>query len=213
MACCSQNMPEYTHAAQRAHMEKRSDPTKLCWLTGSLGLIAAFLWGFAEGTLFFIIPDVLLTLTALFSFRSAVLQLFAAVSGALLAGCILFCWAGQDYPKAYETVMSVPYVNETMKATVHNHFDAHTTTGSLLRGSFSGIPYKLYAIEAPSRVDFLSFLLATLPARSARFLCSVLFFGAVGYWQRGRIRKNPLLAFAGHGIFWIIFYAIYWSSL
>jgi hypothetical protein len=41
---------------------------------------------------------------------------------------------------------------------------------SVLFGSVSGLPYKLYAVEAPEFTSQAEFLLATPPARAVRFL-------------------------------------------
>jgi len=206
-------MPEHAHILQTNSTRKESNSRWIALLLGHLGLGAAFFWGFAEGTLFFIIPDVLLTLTALFSLKKALLQVVATTSGALLAGLVMFSWSSRDYHGASKAVMSVPYVSESMKTVVHQHFDEYSTIESLLRGSFSGIPYKLYAIEAPSYTGLSSLILATVPARSARFLCVVMLSAAIGHWLRTHIRKNPMPTLAGHGIFWVILYAAYWSSV
>lgn len=189
-----------------------ASPKWVTVLLGLGGLIAAFTWGFAEGTLFFIVPDILLTLTALFSIKKALLQTSLAVCGALLAGLLLFTWANRDYAQAYETVMSVPFVDETMADVVREDLKTHGAVG-LLRGPFSGIPYKLYAVEAASRVDLAPFLLATIPARFERLLSGILLFSAIGYWQRKRIITNPKLALIGHAIYWIVLYAIYWGAI
>jgi len=39
------------------------------WMLGWPGIALAFVWGLAEGTLFFVVPDVLLSLAALFGPR------------------------------------------------------------------------------------------------------------------------------------------------
>jgi len=49
--------------------------------------LAAFLWGLAEATCFFIVPDVLLSFIALRRLRTALLCCGLALAGALLAGC------------------------------------------------------------------------------------------------------------------------------
>jgi len=57
-------------------------------------LWAGFAWGFAEATLFFIVPDLLLTFIALYSFRRSVKVLAFILLGALVGGTLMFC-AGQ----------------------------------------------------------------------------------------------------------------------
>jgi len=53
--------------------------------------LAAFLWGFAEATLFFIVPDVLLTLLAVrFGWRRAIMPLLFCLSGAVVGGAVFF---------------------------------------------------------------------------------------------------------------------------
>ena len=49
--------------------------------------VAVAVWGFAEATLFFIVPDVLLSYVALKNLRAALLTCFIATGGAL-AQCI-----------------------------------------------------------------------------------------------------------------------------
>jgi len=184
----------------------------ISWLLGASGLALAFTWGLAEGTLFFLVPDLVLTLTALFSFKIALRQTGAAVIGAMIAGALMFSWSSVDYAQSSDVVMSVPFVNESMTDTVRADLDADGALG-LLKGPFSGIPYKVYAIEAPGRVGLLPFLIATIPARLERLFSGVLLFAAIGYWQRRRIQTKPHLALIGYGLYWSVLYTWYWTSI
>src|SRR5436190_634460 len=62
-------------------------------LLGLTGIFAAVAWGFAEATLFFIVPDVLITLIALFSFKKSALAMLLATLGAVVGGALMFQWA------------------------------------------------------------------------------------------------------------------------
>lgn len=179
-------------------------------LTGWPGSVLAFSWGLAEGTLFFVVPDVLLTLTALFGFRAAVKQTLLAVVGALVAGLLLFVWAA-NAPAAARAVQAVPFVRPAMVEKVRADF---TEAGAfaLLRGPLSGIPYKLYAVEAPTFTSLPVFLLASVPARLERLATGLLLFGGVGWLLRRRIAAAPRLAVAGHAIYWLVIYGYYWST-
>ena len=181
-------------------------------LTGWPGSVLAFSWGLAEGTLFFVVPDVLLTLTALFGFRAAVRQTLLAVAGALVAGLILFGWAAHSPAAAARTVQAVPFVRPAMVEKVRAGY-AEAGALALLRGPLSGIPYKLYAVEAPACTSLPAFLLASGPARLERLAAGLLLFGAAGWLLRRRIDAAPRLAVAGHAIYWLAIYGYYWGAL
>lgn len=179
-------------------------------LLGTPGSIAAVAWGFAEGCFFFVVPDVLLCLTAMFSLRRAVLQTLATVAGALVAGSLLFAWASRDAPAARAAVLAVPFVEPAMAATVDADLDRHGA-GGLLLGPFSGIPYKLYAVSAPGRVALGPFLFATVPARLERLAGGVLLFAGVGWLLRRRGLAVGTWGIRFHAGYWLVIYALYWG--
>src|SRR5437879_12786497 len=77
-------------------------------------LWAGFVWGFAEATLFFIVPDVLLTFIALYSFRRSVKVLAFILLGALVGGTLMF-YTGQRSPEqAKSVVLRFPFVSPPM---------------------------------------------------------------------------------------------------
>jgi membrane protein YqaA with SNARE-associated domain len=77
-------------------------------------LWAGFAWGFAEATLFFIVPDVLLTLVVLFSFRRSARVLACILLGALAGGTIMFYLGAKDPAQARQVVLRVPFVSQAM---------------------------------------------------------------------------------------------------
>jgi membrane protein YqaA with SNARE-associated domain len=85
-------------------------------------LAIAFLWGLAEGTFFFIIPDVFLSLVAILDLRHSWKHVVCALLGATIGGAFLFNWAQQNPGAAHVAVVHVPFVRESMFAQVRDGF-------------------------------------------------------------------------------------------
>lgn len=179
---------------------------------GRPGLWLAFGWGLAEGTLFFVVPDVAITLAALFRPRRALLHLSAAVGGAVLAGALLFAWASADGASARAAVHAVPFVPASMFEQVKRSYEGDGVW-ALFQGPRYGIPYKVYAVLAPGRVPLGTFLLATVPARVARLLLSGVGFAIIGLILRKLKRDRHTVLVSVHLLLWTGFYAYYWSVI
>jgi membrane protein YqaA with SNARE-associated domain len=179
------------------------------WFLRSPGVALAFLWGFAEGTLFFILPDVPLSLAAMLRPRRALIHLAAIVAGALLAGVVMFSWASRG-PTARQAVSRVPLVTPAMFDRAESDY-RHDGIWAVSRGPLRGIPYKVYAVEAPQHFSLCSFLLTTIPARLWRLLLVWLGFAGAGVLLRklGRSSLAPLL----HLSCWILVYVVYWAKV
>ena len=66
---------------------------------------AAFAWGFAEATLFFVVPDVWLTLIAVRrGLRPALVACGWALAGALAGGLAMYAWGAFDTATAREAL-------------------------------------------------------------------------------------------------------------
>jgi hypothetical protein len=189
-------------------------PLWVDWLTRGPGIALAFFWGFAEGTLFFILPDVPLSLAAMFRPRRALLHLAAIVAGAVLAGAVMFSWSAQVWsahtPTARNAVAYVPLVTPAMFEHAESDY-RHFGIWAASWGPVRGIPYKVYAVEAPEHSSLWQFLLITIPARLWRLLVVWLGFAGSGMLLRkwGRASRAPAL----HAFFWIVVYAIYWATV
>lgn len=179
------------------------------WLTGWPGITLAFLWGFAEGTLFFILPDVHLSLAAMLRPRRALLHLAAIVAGALLAGAVMFSWAAHG-PTARHAVAHVPLVTPAMFDRAESDYRELGIWAASM-GPIRGIPYKVYAVEAPQHSTLHSFLMVTIPARIWRPVVVWLCFAGTGLLLRklGRASLAPAL----HAPFWTVVYIIYWARV
>jgi membrane protein YqaA with SNARE-associated domain len=176
------------------------------------GLAIAFFWGLAEGTFFFVIPDVFLSLVAVLDFRRTWKHVVCAVLGATLGGAILFQWGQQNPADAHAAMERVPFVRESMFARVNQGLRSDGLP-DLAVGSMSGIPYKLYALEAPRYFSATTFLLATPPARGLRFCIVWYIFGAAAVWLRRfrGLRTASLLKI--HAGVWFVVYAVYWGRI
>jgi hypothetical protein len=190
----------------------RSQPAWVGSLAGMPGLALAFLWGLAEGTFFFVVPDVPISLVALLKPRCAGRHILAAIVGSAIGGMLLFSWSARDPRGAREAVARVPFVTSGMFAEVHASYRTHGL-GALFLGPLSGTPYKIYAVEAPEFLGGAALLLATVPARGERFLVVWAAFGVAGaLLRRFRGRTAPQLALLD-GSFWVVLYAFYWSMI
>jgi membrane protein YqaA with SNARE-associated domain len=131
---------------------------------------AAFLWGLAEATLFFIVPDVLLSAVALRERARALRLCFWALGGAMAGGLGMYQWGRHDPIQVADALARVPAVNEAMIERVGADLDRLGSLATFL-GPLTGTPYKIYAALSPEAgVSLLAFLLVSIPARLIRFV-------------------------------------------
>jgi len=175
-------------------------------------LWAGFAWGFAEATLFFIVPDVLLTLIALFSFQRSARVLACILSGALAGGTIMFYLGAKDPSQARQVVGRVPFVSQAMFDKTQKSFQ-RDGIWALTKGPGNGIPYKVYCVQSGKYSGLLLFLLVSLLARLERFALFWLIAGAMGSLFRKNILRQPMVTVAVHACIWIAGYAWYWSKI
>lgn len=186
------------------------------WLNALLGMpgsILAFVWGFAEGTLFFVVPDVGFTLTTGLRPKRGLLQLALAVAGGLLAGNVMYSWAAANPRQAQSTVAAVPFVGERMLEDTYRRYEARGGW-AMLEGPLRGVPYKVYAVLAPARLSFAEFFLLSIPARAERMLISWIAVALIALFLR-RIDepRRWRIAVALHAVCWIALYTYYWGRI
>jgi hypothetical protein len=168
------------------------------------------LWGLAEATIFFLVPDIIITASALFSPRRSFAQMMAVLIGALLGGALLYTAADKYPDEARNLVLTVPFV----KLHTVDQAERQMQDGGLLAmclGSFSGVPYKTYAVNAPHHAPFEAFMAMSVPARLSRFLLSWGTASLLGIVFRRQIQVSPLAALFLLALCWIGFYTYYWS--
>jgi membrane protein YqaA with SNARE-associated domain len=172
-------------------------------------LAVAALWGFAEATLFFVVPDVWLTAVAVRrGARAALAAALCAAAGALVGGALMYAWGADDPAGAAAALDAVPAVSPAMLDRVRADLERDGAAAALLAGAFSGVPYKAYAALAPSAgVGPWPLLAATAPARLARFVPACLLAALLSGVLSGRLSaRGRTLVLAG---FWAAFYAYY----
>jgi membrane protein DedA with SNARE-associated domain len=172
---------------------------------------SAFAWGLAEATVFFIVPDVLLTLLACRSIRASLKAGCSALLGAILGGFIMYT-AGHAGPETSRIWLAhVPAIDHRLIQQVQSQLSEYGLY-AVLTGSTVGIPYKIYAVEWGARHgDVRAFLLVSVPARGIRFLFSSLIASGIARliapWTQ---RRAPTEMFIW-ALFWTGFYALYFS--
>ena len=176
-------------------------------LTLPLWIVAG--WSATEAAIFFIVADVPISWIAVRSgTRAAVLAALVAALASVAGTLAVLFWAGRDPAGAAATMAALPGIDPALISEAARRYAQGF--GAVLGGSFSGIPFKLFALEASKQGGMLLVLLAPL-LRLPRFLAIALFVGGVSHflerWIGVRQRLGLLL------ILWIAFYAWYFSVM
>lgn len=174
--------------------------------------IAAFIWGVAEGTLFFFVPDVLLSYIGLkrgvgAAARASVIAAF----GAALGGVIMYVWSLNNFELAYDAVLAVPAISAAMAERALAGMSENWFLATLL-GPLTSTPFKLYAILAPAAGAPLPlFALASIAARLPRFLLVSAGVSLIGRGL-GRWLSDRQLLWLLIGA-WLLFYAAFFTLM
>ncbi len=131
----------------------------------------AFAWGFAEATVFFVVPDAWTSAIALRRPARGQALTLTATAGAVLGGAAVHRWSARTGPaRSAGLAARVPAISPSMVARVDAQMRTHGFP-ALLIGPFTGTPYKLYARSAGVLDLPLGRLLVwTVPARLSRFV-------------------------------------------
>ena len=171
----------------------------------------ALLWGFAEASFFFIVPDVLLSWYALSSLRRALVACLFALAGALLGGALVWLWASNDPDTIRALLASIPAVNEAMMVDVRTQL-SDTGVFALFKGPLVGVPYKLYALEAADLgIGLATFLSVSIPARLIRFVAVTVLIGIIGQLLQRKFSLTHVRM--AHILCWSAFYTWYFSVM
>lgn len=168
--------------------------------------VVAFLWGWAEATWFFIAPDVLLTLLALRSPRTAFVACVWATVGAVAGGFMAYDYATLHPASSREVLVSIPGISDPMIGDAGARLDEHGDAAVFL----PGIPYKVYAVQAAwQHRPLAAFLLASIPARALRFVLATALASAIAAPLRRRVRERTLIHI--HLLVWTAIYTAYFA--
>ncbi|HLY92687.1 MAG TPA: hypothetical protein VKQ89_05465 [Candidatus Angelobacter sp.] len=175
-------------------------------------LWAGFLWGFAEATLFFVVPDVLLTFVALYSPGRSVKLIGMILVGGLAGGTLMFYLGAKNTERAEAVVLRVPFVSAGMFEKTHSGFE-RDGIWTLAKAPGNGIPYKVYCLQASRYAGWGKFIVVSTLARLERFALFWLVSVLIGLAFRQRIQRKPLIPALAHLSLWISGYAWYWSNV
>lgn len=170
-------------------------------------------WGFAEATLFFVVPDVLLTWLAGFRPRFAWRAVVACLAGALAGGTLMYLLAADAPDRTRALIAAVPAISEgfiaATGAALHADFGPE-----VLRAGFTGVPYKVLAVESGAQGQPLAaFLAVSVPARLSRWVLLVLLARGVARLVRARIPQADRVLWALWAIGWGVVYAVYFTVM
>lgn len=138
-----------------------------------LANLIAFLWGFAEATLFFIVPDVALSIIALKGSDVGLVASLYALAGALTGGAVMFYWGKADIEKVTRILHRIPAIPAKDIQKVRDSLQ-RSGVSAIFFGPLFGIPYKIYASYAHLITTVFIFLLISIPARGVRFVLTAL---------------------------------------
>jgi membrane protein YqaA with SNARE-associated domain len=175
-------------------------------------LWAGCLWGFAEATLFFVVPDVLLTLVALYSPRRTPRLVAFILLGSLAGGTLMFYLGARNPQQAEATVLRVPFISPAMFDKTHRGFE-RDGIWTLAGAPGNGIPYKVYCVQASRYAGWGAFLAMSALARLERFAPFWVVGVGLGVIFRVRIRRRPVVAAVIHAVLWILGYTWYWNRI
>ena len=175
-------------------------------------MLGALAWGFGEATLFFIVPDVYLTVVAMRRPLATALKATVWVTaGALVGGTAMYLWGAYDQGQALAVLDRVPAISAAMLDEVGQEI-GESGAVAVLFGPPQGQPYKIYAVQAGAAgMSFAAFLAISVPARIIRFVLAVLLTALVARWLRPR--TTPRFQLGVLAVFWTVNYAIYFTFM
>jgi membrane protein YqaA with SNARE-associated domain len=175
--------------------------------------LAAFLWGVAEATLFFFVPDVILSYIGVRQGpRAAAKASLIAAIGAATGGVIMYLWSQADPAAARAAVEVVPAISAEMIARAQVAMSGDWF-GATLFGPLTSTPYKVYAILAPSSgVPVWAFALASIIARLPRFLGVGIGVALIAaYLRRRKLPERTILGILAGC--WVVFYLVFFALM
>lgn len=173
-------------------------------------LAIAGLWGFAEATVFFIVPDVWISFVAMRrGWKAGLLAACLACIGALIGGGVMYLWGSHDADAARHLLDMIPAISPAMIWMTGYEFE-HGGLTSMIAGAFTGVPFKIYAVEAGTIGTGLgAFLGMAVIARLMRFVLAALIAAAAANLLRRIYSERAILSLLAG--FWVLFYAWYFT--
>lgn len=182
------------------------------WLPGGGSALVGALWGAAEASFFYLVPDVWLGLVVVRAPRHTWTTVAATAAGSM-AGAALLRRATIDRPAEVDGwIGHVPGLLPGDLERAGRELDAQGSV-AFLNGPFHGLPVKLYVHQA-SRRAIPSSEIVTMTAlnRLERIVPFAIVIGLLTSPLRGFARRHPGLATALYTAAWTAFYVWYFTS-
>lgn len=175
-----------------------------------LRLLLAAGWGVAEGFLFFVVPDVLISFIAQRrGWRPAVAVSIAAALGAVLGVLLLWQWSVADPATVPALIEALPAIDTAMIDALRDQLATQPLLPTLLVASIVGVPIKIAAMLGPSLdLSLTEFLLTTPLARLPRFLAIGLGAALLAHVSRRWLSADKVTLLLA--LVWIVFYGVFW---
>ena len=167
------------------------------------------IWSAAEAAIFFLVADIPISwITVQKGARAGVIAAFVAAIASVVGTLLVLLWAGNDPAGATRVMTALPAIDAEMVSEAAGRF--HRGPLAVLAGAFSGIPFKLFALEA-AKEGVTGFLLLAPLLRLPRFVAVALFVAAISsrLERRMTVRQRLALLFA----LWTLFYAFYFAVM
>lgn len=184
-----------------------NEPRFIRWIAASA------LWSFAEATAFFVVPDVILSAaTVRCGFRVGLIAALVAAITAAAGGLLVYLATAHGLVDPFALFDRLPAISAEMIAEVRAAFAGDDWRSAMLAGSFSGVPYKLYAASAAAAgTPLAAFLIWSVPIRLARF---ALIAGAAALLRPLLLKwVGPRWVLLPVALMWIGFYAMFWLRM
>ena len=173
--------------------------------------LLAIAWGLIEASVFFIVPDILLTYLAIKNPRRATKACLWALVGALVGGTAMFYWGNYDLKGAERFLTEIPAIDKQLLQKVEEQIENDGVKATFY-GPTAGRPYKIYAVYAGAKdISFPSFLLVSIPARLLRFILLTW----ITWWVASKLLtklQTRQKAFVLTAV-WIAFYSWYFATM
>ncbi len=172
--------------------------------------LIAFIWSFLEATVFFIVPDVWLSLVGIKHLKKALIACLVAACAAVLGGALLYGLSVEHFTALSDFFNRIPGISPALQHTVEQQLN---TLGfwALFIGPLEGLPYKVYSVYASHlHLSLAHFLWVSFIARVLRFVAVTLFVHFIA--------KLLLMKFSQQSVYvvtligWIIFYLFYFFN-
>jgi len=161
-------------------------------------LTGAFAWGVAEALWLPVVPDFFVASLALAAPRRALPLALAATAGSVTGGTMAYVLGPVLLPHA---PLVFPRMIEQAGTWLGDEGAA-----ALWRQPLSGIPYKVFALQAEPHASFVPFALVTAAARGARICVVGIIFGSAGVLLRRIVAR-------GYGVIMVIYAAGFTTGL